>query len=503
MKINRENLKHQVMKLCEDYLLEDDIVVGVLRFGAHIPHVYRNACLEKSLKPKKIRLLLSHILPFFPKKYYENKKIVLLDDTVYTGTELYKLKKMLINQLGVLENNIQTVTLVAHEDSSFEPDYPKPAIRLRNAEYIAWKEVLGSLVAQDIRPTERDHPLYFFEVKNFELGGFLDILKNYGTLHSVGAPNSEVLKISLTIDSSNMQKAKNLAGVTLSSTYKIRIYLRQDAGNAKFTAVPMGFPVIDINKLIENGGSRDLAKLIGLPEDFYENIYTSYHTDFRDTAVFYYASRSIAAYLLELLIKQITPKVENLNSKIGLLDSREEDGSVKYEFPIEYEIFYKKVFKSLTTAIKNSKMQNLSLFDAWEKPERVANNLQFDPLLPAPYEILGFLAKEIDTAKWDGKKWMPNFSTLETGITYQDLLSEFKDPLFISRSLDYLLESGLLRAKDLLIGKNLFTRIFLPGGEYNAVQVSRLSDMLKFQPPFDFNPAVAEEEAIDLWGSTY
>ena len=64
------------------------------------------------------------------------------------------------------------------------------------------------------------------------------------------------------------------------------------------------------------------------------------------------------------------------------------------------------------------------------------------------------------------------------------------------------MESGLLRAKDLqVIGeKNCFTRAFLPGGEYNAIRVSRIADVLEYKPSFNYNPAIAEEEAIELWG---
>jgi hypothetical protein len=85
MKLNRENLEQQILDLFNKYIDEDALVIGILRYGAHIPHLYYYACLRRGQKPKKIKLLLNHLLPFFPPDYYRNKKLILLDDTVYRG----------------------------------------------------------------------------------------------------------------------------------------------------------------------------------------------------------------------------------------------------------------------------------------------------------------------------------------------------------------------------------------------------------------------------------
>ena len=89
-------------------------------------------------------------------------------------------------------------------------------------------------------------------------------------------------------------------------------------------------------------------------------------------------------------------------------------------------------------------------------------------------------------------------------ISIQELLREFKDPFYVSRALDELLELGLLRALDMATdnNKNIFTRVFLSGGEYNAVQVSRIADTLRFEPkPHIIDFKAAEDESIELWGT--
>jgi hypothetical protein len=62
-------------------------------------------------------------------------------------------------------------------------------------------------------------------------------------------------------------------------------------------------------------------------------------------------------------------------------------------------------------------------------------------------------------------------------ITYTELLAEFRDKLFVSEGLDELLDDGLIRAKDARVGPGeaTFGRVFLPGGEYRALEVFRLA----------------------------
>jgi hypothetical protein len=84
--------------------------------------------------------------------------------------------------------------------------------------------------------------------------------------------------------------------------------------------------------------------------------------------------------------------------------------------------------------------------------------------------------------------------------TYKDLVAEFNNPLFVSAALDELLDAGLLRAEDgsPASSQKTYTRMFLSGGEYNAVQVSRIADTWRAVAPV-IDPLLILEEAIELW----
>jgi hypothetical protein len=90
--------------------------------------------------------------------------------------------------------------------------------------------------------------------------------------------------------------------------------------------------------------------------------------------------------------------------------------------------------------------------------------------MPQLYEILELVAKGRSPVNWNGKEWIPNSDPLGIGVSVEELIAEFKDPVFISRALDELLESGLLRSRDLPVqtDSSTFVRMLLPGGEHNA-----------------------------------
>ena len=439
------------------------------------------------------------MLPFYNKEFFTNRKFVLLDDTVYRGTGIRKLYETL-EKFGIEEKNIKTATLVVHHDSSYEPDYPTPKIRLRDAEYIAWKEVLGSLVASDIRPTERDHPLYFFSLENLNLGDFIEILKKYGEIHSVGNSNSKIIKFTLTVDSSILKNDLRIKGLDLGSIFKVRFYWSQISGITKFTAVPMGFPVIDMEKFIQSGSNQILATHLGLRPNFFEEL-TSILPEYIENVQFYYASRGLSALFFEKLFNEISSEFNNSKSKIKLLEPNQVDGPVQYLFPDEYIEFYNTLFKRIKVVLKGDSCDKKKYSNsAWKKIECFNIVQQEDPLIPDIFSLLKFVVKENDSAIWDGKKWKPN--EIEFGITFSKLLAEINNIPFISKALDELLESGLLRAKDLSLenAPHCFTRVFLPGGEYNAVAVSRITDVLNYKPLFTIDPKFVEEEINDLWG---
>src|SRR5947209_20138087 len=94
----------------------------------------------------------------------------------------------------------------------------------------------------------------------------------------------------------------------------------------------------------------------------------------------------------------------------------------------------------------------------------------------------------------DGVRWSTNKGVYK-GTSHQELVKQFKDEVFISAALDELLDSGLLRAKDNSIDpeQSCFNREFFPGGEYNAVQVSRIADSWRYQTSA-IDPLLAMEE---------
>ena len=504
MKINneilsKESLKSQIQKFGDAYFKEDEIVVGILRYGAHIPHIYRDIYQEKSQSSRPIQLLLSHMLSYFPPAFYQGKRFLLLDDTVFSGCAMCNLKKILETEHSVPEENILTAALVLNEHSEFEPDYFSK--RLSDAEYIAWKEVLGSLVTQDARPTDRDHPLYYFRIRQMKLGHFLDVLNNYGIVHTSSTTNSGIFKITLTIDAHVVKERINteLPSVVLGEIYKIRFYWKQeeDPNLVTLTMAPMGFPEINIDQFIANKDGQLLAKIVGLDENFFDDIYNTYPENHRPEMLFYFASRSIAALALEYFLIEVTTFCD-----LEFLDPTEVDEPIVYVFPEEYQRFYKTISGKINKILseKKPKAYELNFFPTWKKLEEFNIPHQKDILIPISYEILGFLARDGDSAKWDGKRWVPNQSNDEQGVSFQELLDEYKDPIFISRALDELLDMGLLRAKDMEIRKGCFTRIFLGGGEYNAVQVSSIADTLNYEFDRKIDQKIIEEEALELWG---
>ena len=501
MKISREGLESQVLELFDTYLHEDDVVIGVLRYGAHIPHIYQNACLKRGLTPKPVRLLLSHMLSFFPVEFYQKNNFVILDDTVYEGVEMANWLERVQRNYNIARERIRTATLIRHEESQFEPDYPSEI--LRDAQYIAWKEELASLVRNDIRPTERDHPLYYFEIEKLELGFLLSLLEDYGYIHPVGNNwDTPIFRLSLTIDSSVVKNLLPLPGIDLENIFKIRIYWNKHPNGFRLTMAPMGFPTINIDSFIHSKASQTLAELLGLESTFFEEIYRSHPEQLRGQMLFYFASRSIAALLIQHLLIQITPRLKRHGCSISCIDPEVVDGDVHYIFPKEYISFYACVFARLKEIISmKPDLGSLPFVEEWKKPERNRRKASEDPLLPDIYRTLAFITQKVDPAIWNGKRWVPN-RELNTGVSHQQLVCEFKDSLFVSAALDELLDSGLMRAKDAAVDMsgNVFTRIFLSGGEYNAVQVSRIADTWR-STHLSIDPKAIEEEALELWGA--
>lgn len=501
MKLDRKSLREEILRFVDECVSEDEIVIGVLRYGAHIPHIYQNACKLEGRQPKRIRLLLSHMLKFFPPEFYQQNKFLILDDTVYEGVEMTALLSTLLDEFQIPSDRVRTATLVAHEQSEYEPDLPKTTRRLRDAEYIAWKEELASLVRRDIRPTERDHPLYYFSGGDLSLGRFLSLIQEFGHVHPVGSDwDAPVLRASVTLDPSLLDDLRQLGGLELDPVFKVRLYWQQTEKGSQLTTAPMVFPQLNVQRFLSEGAST-LAARVGLADDFFLRIYNNHSETSRGQMVFYFVGRSLAALLLQRLLTQVIPRLHQIGCEPVCVPPKDVDGFVDYVFPEEYIQFYDAALTKIQAIVLDSPTADRLPFSERQiKQNRFPVRANKDPLLPDMYEILEFMTRNSSPATWDGSRWAPNKTAL-IGTSHKELISEFKDEVFISAALDELLDSGLLRAKDSPVGSDLqcFDREFFPGGEYNAVQVSRIADSWRYQAlPID--PLLAMEEALDLWG---
>jgi hypothetical protein len=179
------------------------------------------------------------------------------------------------------------------------------------------------------------------------------------------------------------------------------------------------------------------------------------------------------------------------------------DGGVIYDFPDSYKQFHMAVTKRQEKVLAApapiaGQQQLFRRGDDWH-PSHVSRDLPHDPVLPAVYQLTSFVAKYITPAMFNGKDWIPNYDVV-AGVTYQQLIDEYADPLFVSQALDELLDSGLLRAKDSLldVSTETFGRTFLPGGEFKALSFSRLA--AAWNCPGVECDDVVEAERRDLWG---
>jgi hypothetical protein len=502
MNIDRNGIREQIVNFVEKYINENDFVIGVLRYGAHIPHIYQNACNKLNKRPKQVNIVLSHMLGFFPENFYKEKNFIILDDTVYEGVEMKRIISTLVNEHKVPVERVKTATLIAHEHSKYLPDYPQPSEKFPDHQYIAWKEELASLVRRDIRPTERDHPLFYFDGCNLDLGTFIALLSDYGHLHPVGGDwDAPVFRASLTIDSSILSDLHDLIGIELDEVSKIRFYWQQTETGCRITAAPIVFIRLDTDRFLDKS-DQDLARRCGLNDDFFKNLYKESPENSRGHMLFFFVGRSLAALMLRHFIAQIAPRMVQLGCSLQSVRPEVVDAAVNYIFPDAYLEFYNTIFNNLKMIIGMSyETDNLPFIEEWRKIEAPKERIDIDPLIPDAYEILDFITKDSDSARWNGARWVPAKRDYK-GVTHQDLVKEFKDAAFISAALDELLDSGLIRAMDRILNSEngVYEREFFPGGEYNAVQVSRIADVLRCDK-LTIDPKLTEEEALELWGA--
>jgi hypothetical protein len=448
-------------------------MVGLLRYGAHLPHVYQSTFPTTS--DQKIQLLLSHMLRFFPPEYFRGKRFIILDDTMYRGLSMEAARDALL-ECGVPANAISRAAVVVHDKCEITPDFK--ALRLPHPEYVAWKEQLAALVRNDIRPTERDHPLYYFAWPLSQVGSLIKAARMFDDFHVAGFGAAEQpFKFAVLTAPAIMDDVAALPGVRLNEPLKVRFYCVSRGTSWQITTAPMAPSTIEVETFIRRGGGHRLAKLLGLPDVFFDGLYEQHGGRAREETIYYFASRAISALLLGRVLEGIV-KLLPAAIQLSSLSPHDVDGIVDYEFPDCYHRFHAAIYARLDCVVTGSAHNEPELFSHAKRLRKMPIFDDPDPLLPDSYRLLTLLAAKQDPAIFLADSWQPTPGR-HPGLTYEELLRAYPYPSFISRALDDLLEDGLLRAVDSVVEPGTYGRVFLPGGEYKAVEVSRLADIVR------------------------
>jgi len=429
------------------------------------------------------KVILSHMLEFMPPTEFAGKSFILLDDTIYRGRQMrHNVAKL--ESLGVAPGRIKTAALVVHQESEYTPSIP-PLRTLPDEDYIRWKDEFAALVRRQRRSTDRDHPLYFFEIKNLNSGALLSAFERFGYVSSVGRGAYDPLyAFSVTIDSEvvretclDSMKLRDFPGLHIADVCKLRFYWEQQNGSLSLTAVPMVFCGLEFGDFISRA-TEVFERLTHVPLHALDYLRQS------DTAwrsfVFYLISRAVAGDLLLRFLEDFVPHVNSMGGSIRSLKPEGEDFPVQYILPPAYESFHEAVISQIGHVLSAGCLDPaLDLAFPWSRHALE----QHEPTrsrgcagLPREYSVLEVLTQNYDPAVFDGQAWVPNQEPAPP-LSIKSLLASIGDPLLVSTALDELLDSGLLRAKDAPVGPaaSHYTRVFLPGGEYNALQVSRIA----------------------------
>jgi len=447
------------------------------------------------------------MLDFLPKDtYVGDSHFVVLDDTVYRGLQMQKHVRRL-QTLGVDRKRITTAALIVHEKSGFTPDLISR--KLDDRAYVEWKDGFTRLVRTQRRSTDRDHPLYFFELDGLSSGAMLSILQTFGDVASIDDESfGAVYAFSVAMDCRAILSEANIPvdlwdveGLKLENLCKIRLYWEEIDGRMSLTLVPMVFATLDL-EAFEQARSQAFPDLAGIELSSLD--YLRPNEDARGRFAFFLLSRSIAAKVLEQFLTGFVANLTLRGSTIRRMEADQQDFPIKYVFPEPYEKFYAWVCARVDILLKSSFLsaERMPLF----RPGTGANIMRShyeicgDSGLPPKYGLLRILCREADAASFDGKEWVPN-EDYGTFVTYSTFLSEIPDPLLVSRGLDELLDSGLLRAGDANIApaglRPVYSRVYRPGGEFNAVLVSRLALSCRTVTPPE---SYSAHEHFDSWG---
>jgi hypothetical protein len=455
------------------------------------------------------------MLDFLPQEYFEGTdRFVVLDDTVYRGRQMKKHVKRL-ESLGVAKGRITTAAIVVHDKSEFKPDIVSRT--LNDRDYIKWKECFTKLVRTQRRSTDRDHPLYFFEIAKLSSGQLLSILQNIGDVTSIdhrsyGAVYAFAVNMDSRIflaDGEVRSQLWEADGLRLEDLCKIRLYWEESGNGLSLTFVPMAFSTITMDALLSKHPHM-FERLTGLDISALDylkrgNRNACFGEDAWGRFAYFLLSRGIAAKVLEQFLVTFGATVKLSGATIKRLDADEQDWPIHYVFPEPYNRFYSDVTKRVDSILRKLDLspEQPLLFQSGStaKLKRTEGASGYvGSGLPYKYDLLRALYHDVDPAVFNGREWVPN-EACSRGVTFSSFVAEVRDPLLVSRGLDELLDAGLLRAGDNNIAgvteSPVYSRTFRPGGEFNAVLVNRLalSCRAAVNPESDY-----AEEQFDSWG---
>jgi hypothetical protein len=455
-------------------------VIGVLRYGAHMPHLWKS---ERRRERAFVGMVLSHMIEFLPTDFFHDRSFIILDDTVYAGRQMRRHVARL-RALGVPETNIQTAAVIRRDAVVQKAEEPFPlhcAGSLEGKAYRSWKRALGSLVRSQRRSVDRDHPLYFLELSAACAPYLRTILDRFGSVavlsnQSYGA----VQAFSVTADTSVLDDfVCGLKGVSLQPFSKLRFYWIADGEKLKLTVVPMVFVTVDLDSFLADDGTA-FERLTGVQLSALGYLRQRDIHSFQ-RYVFFLTTRAIAFELLRLFLAAALP----LLKEVGTVESvtpEEQDMPVKYHFPPTYETFYARNMNVIRTLIRDARAEDKQVPIEFGWPTKRLESLSGSPMDPNSgmhlrYRILEQLTEISEPIEFDGREWLAKENPM--GLPVSAFLGAIKDPLLISRSLDELLDAGLLRAEDLATGPSTFDRVMLPGGESAGSVVSLLAQSVR------------------------
>jgi len=483
--ITEQSVREEIYAFRDRLPAGGQIYVGVLRYGAHLPHLWDDPrdTVETSSRPR-VQLILSHMLDFLPPEIFQGTShFVVLDDTVYRGRQMEKHVGRL-NALGVSMERITTAAVVVHEKSRFTPTIISR--KLNDREYVQWKDCFTKLVRTQLRSTDRDHPLYFFEVQNLSSGQLLSILETFGNVASIDDSSyGPVYAFAVNMDSRTLLgdlglpvDLWNTSGIEIEDLCKIRLYWEEYNGKLSLTLVPIVFCTIASEALIQTHGDM-FANFTGIPLSALD--YLKAKEDSWGRFAFFLLSRAIASKVLEAFLIDFTSRLKTYSASIKRLDAEERDLPVSYVFPDAYVRCYGEITKRIDAILDDSAASDkhpLFFSGMSAKVKRSDSQGYASSGLPRKYDVVKALCQDDDPAMFDGREWLAN-DVCSRGVTFSTLVSAVRDPLLVSCALDDLLDSGLLRAGDgnvAALGEQpKYSRIYLPGGEFNVVLVSRLA----------------------------